>query len=99
MDAYKKCSANVQCTVDKRWMYTKKEGCANVQCTVDKRWMYTKKKGVAPMYNVPLIKDGCTQDKVALKDGCAQTIVALLYNVRDEKYGCTKSGASEQCSQ
>ena len=24
MDAYKKCCANVQCTVDKRWMHTKK---------------------------------------------------------------------------
>ena len=31
--------------------------------------------------------------KVALKDGCAQAIVALLYNVWDEKYGWTKKVA------
>ena len=60
-------------------MQIKKKSCANVQCTVDKRWMHTK--------------------KVALKDGCAQAIVALLYNVRDEKYGWTKGCASVQCSQ
>ena len=69
----------------KKKMDAYQKSCAHVQCTVEKRWMQIKKCCANVQCTVD--KRWMHTKKVALKDGCAQAIVALLYNVRDEKYG------------
>ena len=65
------CCANVQCTVDKRWMHTKnvaltynvlmiKDGCTQKIVALKDG---CAQKVVALMYNVLIIKDGCAQKK------------------------------------
>ena len=81
-----------------------KKCCAYVQCTIEKDGC--AQNIVAPMYNVPLIKDGCTQKKLRSKMDVRRQLlryctmyemknmdeqkVALVYNALNEQDGCKK---------
>ena len=82
----KKCCAHVQCTVDKRWMHTKKvalkDGCAQkidalLYNVLDKKYGWTKK--VALVYNALNEQDGCKEKCCAnvpwIKHGCTLEIM------------------------
>ena len=76
------CCANVQSTVEKRWMHIKK-CCAHVQCTVDKRWMHTKKLRSKMDVRRQLLRY-CTMYEMKNMD---EQKVALVYNALNEQDG------------